>query len=52
MSKKDFAVLAAAISDVESHDDRKKMALVIGNVCADGNPRFDWVKWNAACKVE
>lgn len=51
MSKKDFVALAAAIAEVESGADRKKMAKVIGKVCAGENPRFDWGRWNAACNV-
>ena len=51
MTKKDFVALAAAIAQIQDEADRKKIAQAIGNVCLSQNPRFDWGRWDAACRV-
>jgi len=49
MSKKHFIALAKAISRIQDHDERARMADLIGEVCADFNENFNWSTWRIAC---
>ncbi len=51
MSRKHFRALAEAIAGIECPDERKRMALLIGNVCARCNGNFNWSMWYNACGV-
>ena len=50
MSRKQFKVLAEAIAKLKDSNERKRMADVIGKVCASANGRFDWTRWHSACR--
>jgi hypothetical protein len=52
MSKKHFQKLARAIGGILDKVERERMARLIGEVCADCNPGFNWARWNSACNVE
>ena len=49
MTRKHFMLLAEIISELKNSEERKRMADVIGNVCADSNKHFDWTRWRSAC---
>lgn len=52
MTKKHFKLFAEAISKIEADAERMSTAELIGRVCAQINPRFDWVVWYDACNVK
>ena len=49
MSRKHFRALAKAIAGIENHDERVRMADLVGEVCSECNDLFDWTRWRAAC---
>lgn len=51
MSRKHFRALAEAISGISCADERKRVAKLIGDVCAGSNGNFNWSVWNNACRV-
>lgn len=51
MSRKHFRELAEAVGGITCDDERKRMARLIGNVCASCNGNFNWSLWNHACDV-
>lgn len=51
MTKKHFKLLAEAISKVDSLPERQYLSKTIGKVCESQNDRFDWYRWDEACKV-
>ena len=51
MSRKHFRKLAEAIAGIEDADERKRMADLIGDVCASCNGNFNWSTWRSACGV-
>lgn len=52
MSRKHFRALAEAISGISCADERKRVAELIGDVCAGCNGNFNWSTWYSACGVE
>lgn len=52
MTKKHFKLLAEAISKLKSEKEREKVAQLVGEVCRQINPRFDWTRWRTACNVK
>lgn len=51
MSRKHFRALAEAIKGIDDANERKRMAELIGDVCASCNGNFNWFTWNCACGV-
>ena len=51
MSKKHFELLAAAISCIESVENRLKMAQAISDICKESNPRFNYGLFLKACGI-
>jgi chorismate mutase len=51
MSKKHFEVLAAAISCIDSLENRIKIAQSIAEVCRQSNPRFHYGMFMKACGI-
>lgn len=51
MTKKTFVAMAASIATIRNGKERQDQAERIGKVCAANNARFDWGRWNKACKV-
>jgi len=51
MSRKHFVKLAEAISSIENADDRRRVAELIGGVCAGCNGNFNWSVWRSACRT-
>ena len=52
MTKKDYKVLAEAISTIQNNADRKSMSDLIGKICHrrhSGTTEFNWSKWYDAC---
>lgn len=51
MSKKHFEILAAAISTIESMENRLTVALKIAEVCKSANPKFHFGMFMTACGI-
>lgn len=51
MSRKHFRALADSIAQITDDLERERVAHAVGVVCQSQNPRFDWSRWNHACKV-
>ena len=51
MSRKDFKALAEAITGINCISERKRVASLVGKVCANYNDNFDWYRWRCACRV-
>ena len=51
MRRKHFRALAEAIKSIENHNERIRMADLIGIVCSEYNNRFNWSRWRTACGV-
>ena len=49
MTKKHFKALAAAIKGITDNHERATVSKLVGTVCANDNPRFDWDRWFIAC---
>lgn len=52
MTKKHFKALASVISGIKDDKERGEVAYLIGHVCVEMNPRFNWEKWFDACEVK
>jgi hypothetical protein len=52
MTKKHFKQLAQAIAKIENLETRRWFADLIGHICKEDNPRFQWAKWDEACHVK
>lgn len=52
MTKKHFKALAEAIRTVKDEEQRENLTALIGEVCDKLNFRFDWDRWEAACRGE
>lgn len=51
MSRKHFRALAEAISGISCADERKRVAELVGSVCAGCNGNFNWYTWHCACRT-
>jgi hypothetical protein len=51
MSRKDFIALAQAIGGISDDGERRRVAELIGAVCARHNSAFDYKRWFSACNV-
>jgi len=51
MTRKHYRALADAIATIDNPDHREEMAHLIGEVCRADNCRFDWYRWNCACRT-
>ena len=52
MKIKDFKALAKAIKELPENPTKGDIARVISKVCQEANPRFDWIMFLKACKVD
>ena len=52
MSKKHFEKFAIAIGGIMDTTERKRVANLIGEVCAEVNIQFNWDVWYKACNVK
>jgi hypothetical protein len=51
MTKQHFIALAAEIKQISDIEARAEAARAVAAVARQFNPRFDWMKFNAACGV-
>lgn len=51
MTKKHLNALAAEIARITDPAERKRITEILGGICANLNPRFDWDRWRSACRV-
>lgn len=49
MTKKHFITLSNAVSELKDYEERRKIAVVVSEVCKAHNSRFDQEKFNLAC---
>jgi len=47
MTRKDFIVIADAIARIEDVGDRAEVEQLLATVCANSNPSFDYVRFDA-----
>ena len=47
MTRKDFIVIADAITRIEDVGDRAEVEQLLATVCANSNPSFDYVRFDA-----
>lgn len=51
MTRKDYVLLAQQIAQIADSNARMSAAHAVAAACSADNPRFDMVKFFAACKV-
>lgn len=49
---KDLRAIAEVIAKIKNPYRRKKTALEIGLILRRRNTRFDWSRWDTACKTD
>lgn len=52
MTRKHFKLFAENISKIADKAERRKQAENTAQICAKSNPRFDFVRFYAACNAE
>ncbi len=51
MTRKHFDRLANIIKAIEDEEEMARLALEIGQMCAEDNPNFNWGYWYEGCGV-
>ena len=49
LTRKSFNTLAHEISLISNTEERHRLEEIVGQLCADSNPHFDWGRWHKAC---